>query len=504
MPAQTVAMPQRWPLVQQFYTRSSDIPITKDARLVNAFAEKDSENEYWVNKRVGISPTPQFTLPNGQAGGVYYYSSNNQVISVVGQDVYINSSFVGTVVNFVPPTVLTPQFFFETINSSPTQTVVIKNTSGAAILDPTAQTLTQITDPNFPDFTCPGWAYLDGTLYVMDFSGGIHGTLGFNDASVWDPLSLIFASSKGDLGVALFTQLTFVVAFKQWTTQIFYDAFNPTGSPLGQVPEAQIPYGCLHANSIQKIDEILFWISSNQTISPQVIMMENLAPKIISTPSIDRMLDNLQINILPGGPHRIGFPTVNDNTLYSFSFKHQGHRFYGITHTSLNFTLVYDIDQKLWYQWTDANGNYWPMSNCSYIAPTPTSKGLHIAQALPGTSLPGSIYLIDADTVFPNDMGVLFPVDIYTPNFTAGTDRRKVLNALYFTSDQTPGSQMQARYSDNDYKDWSNFRTVDLNDNKPFIDQEGTFTKRAYHLRHRCNTRFRIKTAGMQLDIGSL
>ncbi len=116
----------------------------------------------------------------------------------------------------------------------------------------------------------------------------------------------------------------------------------------------------------------------------------------------------------------------------------------------------------------------------------------------------GGIYRLDSASTIPTDLGMLYPVDIYTPNLSLGS-RRGQLNALYFTADQVPGSFLQARYSDNDFQRWSNFRTVDLNQQKPALYREGTIqSRRAYHFRHMCNTDFRIKSSGMQLDFGVL
>jgi hypothetical protein len=127
--------------------------------------------------------------------------------------------------------------------------------------------------------------------------------------------------------------------------------------------------------------------------------------------------------------------------------------------------------------------------------------GTHFAQHISN----GAVYPVDGDYSFPNDNGTLFPVDIYTPNYTAGTSRRKMVNMIYFDADQTDGSQLQCRYSDDDYQSWTNFRTVDLSVQKPRLDKEGTFvTKRAYHFRHMCNTTLRIRAMYPAIDIGTL
>ena len=180
--------------------------------------------------------------------------------------------------------------------------------------------------------------------------------------------------------------------------------------------------------------------------------------------------------------------------------KHSGHRFYGLTLVANNITLVHDIDQRAWYIWTDKDGNCWPVAGMAYLAPSNGVEGMHVVQHLTN----GNIYQLDGDYTFPNDYGNVVPVDLYTPNFDAGIDRRKHLNLLRFNADVVKGSTLQVRYSDDDYQSWSNFREVDLGRERPFLDRNGTFYRRAYHIRHKRNTTLRIKSVDLQLDVGTL
>jgi len=102
------------------------------------------------------------------------------------------------------------------------------------------------------------------------------------------------------------------------------------------------------------------------------------------------------------------------------------------------------------------------------------------------------------------DAGDPIRLDIYTPNYDAGTIRDKTLPALYFDCSQVPNSVLQIRHSDDDYQTWSQFRTLDLSQKKPRLINEGTFKRRAYNLRHESPTAFRIKSADYQMDVGSL
>ena len=330
----------------------------------------------------------------------------------------------------------------------------------------------------FPDVFCKGFVYLDGTLYVMDQDGVIWGSKDLDDPTVWDPLNKIVARVEPDGGVALAKQLVYVIALKEWTTEVFYDAGNFPGSPLAPVQGAKSPYGCVSADSIQEIDDVLYWMSSNRTVSPQIVCMQDLKVRVISTPAVDRLLERADFS-----------------NIFSWTFKHGGHKFYGVTITNINLTLVYDIDQELWYQWTDHLGNYWPIVFMNF-----DEDNEHVAQH----ETNGKLYYFEGDYEYHDDDGDIFPVDIFTPLTDFGVDRRKTVNQMHFVGDTVSGSTLQVRVSDDDYQNWSPARTVDLGHKRPILSQCGTFYRRAWWFRHQASKRFRMRSVDLQMDIGTL
>lgn len=502
--APSMAIPKRWPLAVQPDNRSSN-PLT-DARLVNCYAEKDPDDGFQIEKRFGVGK-PELTMPVGQAFGLWNFSqliTGTGAVRVMLMAVRTSSSQAS--VYYYAPAVLNPfrpgagPFLLGTVNVSGgvgsllsfSYTPAFNSNSGAVLITtgvqpyyinglPAIGNLTQINTVsqggNFPNSTVPGIVFLDGTTYVMDLLGNIWGS-NLNDPTTWTALNVIQANAEQDAGMALAKQLVYVVAIKQWSTQFYYDAGNATGSPLSPVPGALLPYGCFSGDTIAELDGVLYWVTANRTTSPQVLELDNLKHKIVSSPAIERLLD-------------ISQPL---DAFRAFTIKHGGHKLYVLTNTTRNFTIVYDIDQRLWYQWTDHNGNYYP-----YVAAAADLQG---AQVVQHTS-DGHIYPVDIDFVYPTDNGVVVPVDIYTPNFDAGIIRDKTLNAMYIEADMIAGSILNVRYTDDDYGTFSNFRNIHLNQRKPMLSNEGTFWRRAYHFRHQCPTAFRIRSADLEMDIGS-
>jgi len=455
--------PQRLPLVIMPENRS--VTTDKDAKLVNGYVEKTPTNEYWVYKRPGLLLDRTLT---GNGHGVYNW--NGPVYSVFGTKFYEGGTDKGTVnetagrnYTFSATLGLAPKLFFQ------------NGTKGYAY--DTSGGLVEVTDVNYPATTVPGNVYLDATTYVMDEGANIYGS-DINDPTAWDSLNVIKAQIEPDKGVALANQLVYVVAFKQWSTEVFYDAANTSGSPLSSVAGAKVSAGCRSAASIQDIDGSLVWISATRSGQVGVMLMDNLKAVTVSTPAVERLL------------HDADFTSV-----ISFKAKIGGHKFYVVTMVNSNLTLVYDLSSSLWAQWNGLGLSYFPFLASSFDANQ---------QVILQHTTNGKLYQLDL--LQYTDDGEIIQVDLYTPNYDGGTKTRKMLTRLYVVADQTEGSTLQIRCNDRDYKPnrWSNFRSVDLSTELPMLPNCGTFSRRAYHLQHRKNTGLRIKAIELYLRLGTL
>jgi len=268
-----------------------------------------------------------------------------------------------------------------------------------------------------------------------------------------------------------------VIVLKQWTTEVFYDAANSVGSPLGTVQGAKASYGCVTADSVQEIDDILFWVSTNRQSTPQVVKMEKLACEVVSTAPIERLLVGQTFTVT-----------------YAWCIKIGGHAFYVLTVKAANLTLAYDMTEKMWSQWTDENGNYLPI-----VAVTFDSLMRHVVQH----ETNGRLYYMSLDNF--GDAGADIQLDLITPNFDANQRLSKNLNRMDFIADRVAGSKLQMRWNDFDYEEskWSNFIETDLGLELPFQKDLGSFARRAFHFRHKQQVRFRLQAVDVQMSLGS-
>ena len=532
--AQTVDAPLRLPLLSLPENRDGS-PL-KDGRMVNCYGEKKGESEYTIYKRAGLSlpVSPPGVAAKGQ--GMTLYSTSP--LSVFAEKLYTDTTLIGSLTggtnkqyyfeeafladNTTKLLVLgnggTTFYFYDVIHGLRAVTLpvwqalhtyakgdtVLPTVSNGFVYRVTAITtgITAAGEPVWPlivnntvvdagvTWTClsaygappaslaKGFAYLDSTLYIMDIYGNIYGSA-INDPFVWDPLNKIVARTVPGTAIALARHLSYVVALKQYSTEFFWDAANSAGSPLGPVQGLLINYGCLSDTSVQNIDGKLLWICTTRGGCPQVGLLEKGDFKVISTNHIDKLLSAWEFS-----------------DIRSWFYKAEGHTFYVITSHLESMTLAYDLDQDLWSQWTDANGNYLDIAGACAV--NAFGAITHYWQS--GTN--GNYYTATRSNV--GDNGAIIPVDIYTPNYEGGVRRKKTLFKMEFEGDQQAGSTLRVRCSEDDYQTWSSFRDVDLGTKRPSLFNCGTFVRRSYNFHHESLTQFRLAAVHLQLDLGTL
>jgi hypothetical protein len=330
-------------------------------------------------------------------------------------------------------------------------------------------------ETGFPLRRVPGLAYLDGYINVMTPEATIWSS-DANEPDSWPLDSNIVAQIEADKGVYLSKQLVYLLALKKYSIEMFYDAGNAAGSPLSPVQGAKVSVGCRHANSVAQMEGTMFWVSQARDGGTAVYLMDNVKSQQISTPSIERLLQQ-----------------ADYTTVYSWCARVAGHRYYCVTLAASNLSLVYDLTSQQWYQWTDANGNYLPYVSASYTGDN---------QAIFQHATNGKMYQLEITNT--TDEGAAITMDLYTPNYDGGARVRKFVKSMDIIADQTNGSVLQVRVSDDDYQTWSNFREVDLSKIRPRITDCGTFRRRAYHFRHQSNTPLRIQAVELTIDLGTL
>lgn len=483
-------MPDGKPLRISFDIQPDMIPsqesLYKGPCIINGYAEKLPSGNYTIYKRPGLV---FHSTPEANGRGIYNWNGST-IIGVFGDSFY-SDAIAGTAAALAVSTDSTALYSFVTSITS-TTTVFFHNALAGYQYDSGTGVVTQVTDGDYPASTVYGAVWLDGTYYVMDASAYIYGS-DLNNVMSWNPLNKIQAQIEPDAGVALFRQLSYVIAFKQYSTEVFYNAGNATGSPLARQTGSKLNYGCLNARTIQDINGTLYWVSLTKAGSVGVACMNNLTVELIGNDYVDRVV--------------AGSGGVSTN-LYSFVHVIPGHTFYCISSDTFNVTLAYDIAIKRWYIWTWYNGTAVPFYSSAVIFSGNTV--LTYMQSYPGSLYYSSLITGTDYTGLTTQRTIDF--SIVTPIFDGQTRRRKYLKILDVVCDRPVNSGtktytkafLNARYTEDGYRTWSNFREIDLSLKKTRLTNCGTFVSRAYHFNYTAALPFKIEAMEMQVEEGTL
>ena len=553
---------QRIPLSQPIETR--DGTLTTDSKCVNGYFESRNEKREFV-KRPGLSlitTTP--AIPSAQGQGLYLF--NGYLYAVVNNVLYkINpSTYAMTTVGTMTGTVngiVANVYFTQTLNngylflhnqvngylvngntgafsqitndkvatttiltgganyasgdtmtfSAPPSGVTATGTlqitggviTGITITNPgsgyvTAPTINIITSTGsgfsgtsllsfFPTGgLVPGVAFIDSYVVVGTPSGRLY-TSNVGNPTIWSPLDYISAESEPDNLTGVVKHLNYVIGYGQWSTEFFYDAGNAIASPLSVASSYRVEIGCINGDSIVQFEQSVLWIGASKATGAGVYLLDGTAPIKVSTVYIDRILGN-----------------SNLTEVKAYAFKFNGHMFYVLTLADLNVTIVFDVNEKMWYQWTMyAVGNATSGVNGIYAEQyfRPSFFAGNGLQYFVLDDDNGSLYVMS--DLYYNDAGAPIYCRAVTDLVDNGTTKRKFYSRVEIIGDKVPAT-MNIRHTDDDYASWSSYRSVNLNKSRSQIYLGGSGRRRAWEFLCTDNTSLRLDAAEIDFTIGGL
>ena len=321
----------------------------------------------------------------------------------------------------------------------------------------------------------PGTAYFDTYVFVMTEDGKIWNSQP-NDPTKWDALDFITAEAEPDKGVALAKHFNYLVAFGQWSTEFFYDAGNATGSPLLPNQTMRIEFGCANGDSVVEMQQTVVWVAVGRNTGRTVLMLDGTRPVQISDVSVERILNQ-----------------SNLENVRSYSLKISGHYFYVLNLLDDNLTLVCDIKSKQWCIWTSYVNNQETILDGVFY-----TSYLNEGYAL--DNIDGKLYNISEHT-YTDEAGPI-QFRIRTPLIDANSTKRKFIGRLEIVGDKI-GATLRIRHTDDDYQNWSQYRSVDLGATRSVLYQNGNFRRRAYEYFCTDNQPIRLQACEMDLEPGT-
>lgn len=391
--------------------------------------------------------------------------------------------------------------------------------------------------------TVPGCVYLNGKMYVQRTDGPIHNS-DDGDVTAWNPLAFITPEREPSNAVGINKSLNYIVAFKQWDTEFFYD--SGTGAPastLLPVDSSYLKLGCATADSIVEFDGGIVFMSKRDNLqrSREIHVLNGLTPKKISDAAVERILNGDDLA-----------------TCYSCYLSTAGHQFYVLTLKTSAITIVYDFNTGMWYEWTlltaqssqtltsltqtsgtatatkTAHGfadgdpvliaganqaGYNGTFNITYVDANTFTYTVDSATVSPATGTVtatgydesyfpvvayatyqnldlvlhetnGIIYSLEPETY--QDNGVPINVHIRTSNWDGGNQHNKVVNRGQLIGDVVDANVL-VRYSNDDGTTYSDYRPIDMNSYTTKLTRLGMTVDRVYEFRHTENTELRLE-----------
>ena len=331
---------------------------------------------------------------------------------------------------------------------------------------------------SFPANPVPGLVYLDGYVFAMDSQGQIWQS-GNEDPTYWGALDFTSAKSEADFGKAIARHLNYIIAFKEWTADFFYDAGSAVGSVLAINQSAHMEIGCADGNSIQNPEQTLIWMGNVVEGGRSIMMLEGLQPKKVSTKAVETFLNASDLS-----------------GTYSWLYKIAGHTFYGLVLTDQNVTLVYDLAEEEWHIWTTSKDyiglgeNYF---ECSFVTQFPFNSGnFYVLDAVNG------LVFTLSPTNYVDPFGPI-KMRIVTPRMDFNTYAFKTGSGLTIFGDNI-NDVMQVRHTEDDYTNWSQYRDINLSLQKPCLYQLGRFRRRAYEFLYTGKNPLRLEKVEFNLN----
>lgn len=464
--------------------------------------------------------------------------SNTVLFAVVGPRVYtLQANFYGatawTLVNTLSTNVNTPVRFTDYIDSTSTKKcILVDGVEGYVFTGSGAGT--KIVDADFPNPHVPFPVFIDGYLFLAKKGTGDIYNSDLNNPASWTPGNFISSELYPDDIQALVKVDNYLLAIGTQGSEYFFDAGNPTGTPLAKQDGASLPFGTLLPNSIAANKENVIFLANTNEGQAVLRAIKGFHYSDIDSSFLISALNTRMSSVYVGN-------ATTASQVRGYLLRYNGELFYGFRINGesptgsgqglqFNNSYLYSFSAKCWsetqygstFVWSDRYS--WPVNFTSYTISG--SLSTFVAGNMPGAgaSFIGTIEECDKTSrlVFdgfdttgagtPDVTAAVFQ-EVRTPNLDFGTMNLKTMSRaglIVEFGQSTPSvtSQFAFQWNDYDYADakWTTNITVNYDTADtyfPFITQLGAFRRRAFRISNASGTAIRWKMLELSINKGS-
>jgi len=500
----------------------------KDFHLTNMMVSVvkspgEDGKRFFVKTRPGLTPYQVGEVGEGRA--IYWWNVPSKIVSVVGSNVYFGltllfslttgSGYVGitehldqdalrtlficdgnqgwvvkadgTYRKCIPDNWLPTQAYALTdaVTPSPANNyvydVTVAGTTGSS--QPVWPTTVGATVTNgtvtftcreqaFPSPHIPQPIFLDGYMFLAKRGTQDVYNSQLNYPWKWDAGNFLSAEMYADNVVALAKNNNMIYAIGEQSVQFLYDNANPTGTPLLNNPGAVLQFGTPAMGTVVQTEEEVILVGNTGNGGHSVWTINGFKAKEISIPAVDSVLDQ----------------DIYLAQAVATCVRVAGQKLYVLSTTDK--TLVYSFTTNTWTEWQGPNyTTFQAQYSSDFISGSPLW--------LDRTN--GKIYVQNAEGSYLDD-GLFYHCRIMTPKLDFDSLNRKTMSRFSIVGDipdTTP--QVTISWSDDDYKTWSSWRTLNYTGDLPSIRQLGDFRRRAFKIDFVYNGLIRLE--GIEVDI---
>ena len=315
----------------------------------------------------------------------------------------------------------------------------------------------------FPSPHIPQPVVLNGKLMLAEQGSVDAYNCEINNPYSWRSDSFVSAESFSDPIIALARQNNYIVAFGENNTELFYDAVNETGSPFSRRDDFLLQTGILTPYAITQAERFVTWVGRSDAGKSAVWVMDGFQPREVSTEYIEKILSS----------------ETNVSGIFGYGFRIIGHFFFLINLPTANKTLIYDLEESVWHEWS-YNGAEMPFNFYTDAAGTAVLQ--HISN--------GSLYKLDPTAYSDFDSSTISCLAV-TQKHDFDTNKRKFIHRVDVVGDQA-NTNVTFSWSDDDYQTWSAGASLSLSERGYFM-RNGSTRRRAFKVLHEAPSPLRLE-----------
>jgi hypothetical protein len=471
--------------------RSGNLSIQRDSNLINCYYDRISQEnerrEVHIKKRPGLRdtayPMSKVTPTTDSLRGSFYDAVSNSFFWSVNNKVYATvppSTTVRTVCTLTTSTGYVGFCDFLAAGTS-TRNVIISD--GIELWVDNFTTATKVTDVDLPSPHIPQPMSLDGYVFLAKTNtGDVYNCV--NDTPLsWQAGDFISTEMSSDYVVKLAQCRSYLVVFGKNSMEMFWDAAVASGSPMKRNDNGYRDVG--YISSMCQIGNILYFVGQDQAKNISVYQLDGFKLDRISDEVVDRTLQNIT------SEDNVKSQAFLDKNGYSLSV--DGHNFYCVTSTQA--TWLYDIDEKMWYEWRASDNT-----------PLAIEGAFNMFNGAQYLALYGkSNFSLMAPDLY-QDFGTNFKMSLTTTNDVFETFNWKIAHRVMLDCDMhnyLGVSNVVLKWSDNDWADGGTAgRNINVFGSSPQLHRCGKFRNRSFRLEYSDNYPLRVQ--GLSLDINVL